>query len=577
LEPIRINCGGDTYFDIEGNTWVSDTDFVTGGGTWSTSAGNIVGTQDDELYFTERNGECQFDIHLPTGNYVIKLHFAEIYHNSPGKRVFDVVVGQTFFPGLDVVAFGGGVPKKAVTLEFVETIVSGTPLQIKLIDGPIDMPKILAIEIELNGPHLAHAVTGGPYFGVDIDGDGYAVVPVDGSQSHTHAENMNLISFVWKSGGQTLGTGVATSLMLPEGENTVMLTVVDNGGNESTDTTTITVQPEGYPTVSSISPNTGPIAGNTQVTITGAGFTDPSSQTTVHFGGVQLTGAALDIKNSSTIIVSSPPIGVGVPVLVSVATLTGESNSLSFTYVGDVAIEFSRQTLIGFTKPSAVAFGPDSKLYVANTDGKIGKFTLNETFDEVVDSVISSTLENGDAILGMAFDPMDTSANPTLYVSRSELFHGEWKSSFGKAINGKIWVVSGANLDTAVPVITGLPVSDHDHATNGLEFGDKGELYIQVGGNTNGGIPGGLTNGKQEENYFSAATLVAYMGNSTFDGTLLYDDNGNPVGGNGVQVFAAGFRNPYGITLRKSPHAYLCDFTLCHHSAHMCSLASALL
>jgi glucose/arabinose dehydrogenase len=113
--------------------------------------------------------------------------------------------------------------------------------------------------------------------------------------------------------------------------------------------------------------------------------------------------------------------------------------------------------------------------------------------------------------------------------------------------------VSGANLDTAEPVITGLPVSAGDHAVNGLEFGDKGELYIQVGSNTNGGIAGEFAGVMQEENYFSAATLVAHMGNSNFDGALMYDadDDGNPVGGHGIEVFAAGLRNPYGITLRK--------------------------
>jgi hypothetical protein len=533
---------------------VPDTDFVTGGGTWSNSgAGSIANTEDDELYYTERTGNCQFDFDLPTGDYEIKLYFAEIYHESVGARVFDVTVGDSGFTGLDIVAFGGGVSKKAIKLDFVQTVVSGTPLQINLIDGPNDGPKISAIAIFLNSPHLAHAVTGGPYFGVDIDGDGEAVVPVDGSQSHTHAENMNLISFIWKSGGQTLGTGVATSLTLPQGENTVTLTVTDDGGNESTDTTTITVQPEGYPAVISISPDTGPVAGNTQVTITGYGFTYPASQTVVHFGDIDLTGVALDIQNSNTIVVSSPPIGVGVPVSVSVETPIGESNSQSFAYLGVTPISFSTQTLAGFAKPSAAAFGPDRKLYVANTDGRIGKFTLNDSFDEVVDSVISSVLENGDAILGMTFDPIDTSPNPTVYVSRSKIWHGEWRSTFGNAINGKIWAVSGANLDTATPVITGLPVCASDHAVNGLEFGDNGELYIQIGSNTNGGVPGEISGGLQKENYFSAATLVAYMGNSSFDGTLTYDadDDGNPVGGNGVEVFTAGLRNPYGITLRK--------------------------
>jgi hypothetical protein len=53
---------------------------------------------------------------------------------------------------------------------------------------------------------------------------------------------------------------------------------------------------------------------------------------------------------------------------------------------------------------------------------------------------------------------------------------------------------------------------------NGLEFGDAGELYIQIGSNTNGGIPGPLT-GKQlqKDNYYSSATVVAYLADPLFD------------------------------------------------------------
>jgi len=77
------------------------------------------------------------------------------------------------------------------------------------------------------------------------------------------------------------------------------------------------------------------------------------------------------------------------------------------------------------------------------------------------------------------------------------------------------------------------------------------ELYIQVGSNTNAGIPGQLT-GKQlqKENVLTAATLVAYLGDPKFDGTITYDakDDGNQVGALGsVEVYAAGLRNPFGI------------------------------
>ena len=100
---------------------------------------------------------------------------------------------------------------------------------------------------------------------------------------------------------------------------------------------------------------------------------------------------------------------------------------------------------------------------------------------------------------------------------------------------------------------------------NGIYFGDNGELYITVGSNTNGGIPGELSRDLLvSENYFSAAILVANMGRPNFNGFITYDakNNGNPVNGtgpNGVEVFASGLRNPYGIVLHSNGHLYATD------------------
>jgi glucose/arabinose dehydrogenase len=107
-------------------------------------------------------------------------------------------------------------------------------------------------------------------------------------------------------------------------------------------------------------------------------------------------------------------------------------------------------------------------------------------------------------------------------------------------------------LDVIEDIITGLPVSDHDHGVNGLEFGDHGELYILVGGNTNAGVPGALSGSNlQKEGLFSAAALVAYLGRDDFDGHLLYDqvDDGNLIKGSGIEVFSSGLRNPYDLVL----------------------------
>ena len=97
---------------------------------------------------------------------------------------------------------------------------------------------------------------------------------------------------------------------------------------------------------------------------------------------------------------------------------------------------------------------------------------------------------------------------------------------------------------------------------NGIVFGNEGELYIQIGSNTNGGVPGPLTTKQtQKDNYYSAATVVAYLADPQFDGVITYDasDDGTPNGGNGIFVFAPGNRNPYGIVLHSNGFLYGTD------------------
>ena len=89
-----------------------------------------------------------------------------------------------------------------------------------------------------------------------------------------------------------------------------------------------------------------------------------------------------------------------------------------------------------------------------------------------------------------------------------------------------------------------------------------GELYINIGSNTNGGVPGSLSgSGRLKENYFSAATNVADLAHPSFDGFIEYDapDDGSPVNATGVSVFAPGLRNPFGLTLHSNGNLYGTD------------------
>ena len=90
------------------------------------------------------------------------------------------------------------------------------------------------------------------------------------------------------------------------------------------------------PTVSSVSPNNGPAAGGTAVTITGTNF---AAGATVKFGATAATNV---VVVSSTSITATTPAGAGA-VTVTV-TVNGQSGSLTngFTYTGTVAISFGQ-------------------------------------------------------------------------------------------------------------------------------------------------------------------------------------------------------------------------------------------
>lgn len=86
-----------------------------------------------------------------------------------------------------------------------------------------------------------------------------------------------------------------------------------------------------------------------------------------------------------------------------------------------------------------------------------------------------------------------------------------------------------------------------------------------MGSNTNGGIPDQLSASRiMRENFFSAATLVANLGQSCFTGTLTYDAeiDGSPLTGygpRGIEVFAPGNRNPYDLVLHSNGYLYGTD------------------
>lgn len=408
-------------------------------------------------------------------------------------------------------------------------------------------------------PFFARCI-GGPYFGTDTDGDGFATVMVDGTFSHTHGVGARLFQWKWFANNTSVGSGEQTTLTLPVGTHHLVLEVTDTDMDVSRDYTSVTIRDSSYADISSLSPSSGDITGGGTLVILGSGFTASERDTKVHFGPVSLSGRSeITVVDKNRIELKSVPPGAAGKVVVTVETPMGFSLPAVYEYKDGIPLSFNSGTVVeGVYGPTCVATGPDGHIYVGTQTGAIMKLELNEKY-EVIRNTTSYTVATSSSsfrsILGIAFNPMDTSSNPTVYVAHATLFHGKLES-----FNGRVSEVSGSKLQNIKDIVSGLPVSDLDHGVNGLEFGDNGELYIQVGGNTNGGVPGALSSsGKQKDALFSAATLVAHLSRPNYNGDIRYDASGDQISGFGVEIFATGQRNPFDITLHSNGNLYATD------------------
>jgi subtilisin family serine protease len=105
-----INAGGAAYTDSQGEPWVADRAYVTGGWGYyqkgSTASTNraITGTSDPALYRNQRIDPYayRFDS-VPNGIYQVDLRLAEITNLKKKRRVFDVVIEDTLvLPAHDI-------------------------------------------------------------------------------------------------------------------------------------------------------------------------------------------------------------------------------------------------------------------------------------------------------------------------------------------------------------------------------------------------------------------------------------------------------------------------------------------
>lgn len=535
---VRINAGGGSHVDSEGNLFLADQ-YFSGSRTFSTTSDIFIpGTGgdtsndedvDDILYQTERyDDNLNYEIPVANGFYTLKLHYAELYFDGVGERIFDVLAeGNLLEDDLDIFEArqNAFTPGKFAALiqqyELVEVTDGAMSLQFESLgaDG-VDNGKISAIEI------------------IPVDTPQLAIFPTDGETTVIE-------------GGAT-DTYELNLTVAPTHDVTV---TINTGSEVSADLQQLTFTPSNYD-----QPQTVILTAVDDVLEEGT-----QSISVTH------TLSSLDLNYD----------GIAAPTLL-------------VTVVDDevVPVDFDMRTLASdIANPITGAFGPDNRLYVANQSGQIYIYTLSDD-NNVTDTQIVDTIANEPGynnVLGIAFNPFEEVGpgdSPTIYVTRSSLFDGT--EEYGSRVS----TLSGTNYTTITDIVTGLPVSGFDHGINGIEFDGNGDLLIAVGGNTNTGEFDGVYGSQAPESPLTSAILLARITEPTFNGNIQYEfidpndpgilqaaidaedpntpDPNSQIYGNFVQVvdvpgeievetFAVGLRNPFDLVYTTEGYVFSTD------------------
>ncbi len=290
---------------------------------------------------------------------------------------------------------------------------------------------------------------------------------------------------------------------------------------------------------------------------------------------------------------------------------------LSLIQVQAQGISFSKTTLSGtnLSEPTSLDFGPDGRLYVSERTGSIYAYTVDKVGNnyqvlatEVIDLVKNIPNHNDvDGALNFFEDErqvtgiliVGTPTNPIIYASSSDVRIGGGGGS-DTGLDTNSGVVSRLTYDgtswSKVDLIRGLPRSEENHATNGIQYDTvKNVLIVAQGGNTNAGAPS--ANFDHLSEYALSATILEIdltmldgmpiLLDATSNQPYIYDiptlddptrpndsngkDINDPFGGNDglnqakyipggpISIFSSGFRNQYDVVLTELGYIYTWD------------------
>lgn len=318
------------------------------------------------------------------------------------------------------------------------------------------------------------------------------------------------------------------------------------------------------PAISSISPKTVDPTGGGQLQIVGTGmFNNP----VIRFGRTSFTPSFNKVSATELVINSIPTqaeAGGADSVDIWVTNDAGVSNKVQLVYAETTKrgvawqqtyFKSSSGNKYSIKQITSVAIGPDANYYMGSLAGYVLKVKADK--DLIVNGQCTGpNLGRGRAVLSLAF--YHKSKTFRVYVSTSTMYwakDGPFKDDEEGWANGAVEsLTEGCGcLCYEKKVVTGLPVSNHDHAVNEITFLNNGDMLIAVGGSTNGGhnTPGNKLGGYPESPLSGAILLATLSDGNSFDGEIRYDQYTNPetckkTKGD-VEVYVSGLRNCFGV------------------------------
>ena len=348
----------------------------------------------------------------------------------------------------------------------------------------------------------------------------------------------------------TFGSAAATNVVVV---NSTTITATTPSGSAGGATVTVTVNGQsgslatGFtytvgPTISSVSPSSGPLAGGTAVTITGANF---AAGATVTFGGVAATNVV--VVNGTTITATTPAGSAGA-VTVTVTSSGGQSGSLSngFTYAGLPTVSSvspnsgsttggTAVTITGtnFATGATVTFGSTAATSVV----VVNSTTITATTPAGSAGAVTVTVTNVGSQSGSLASGFTYTTTPTV---------SSVSPSSGPVAGGTAVTITGTNFATGATVkfgstaATNVVVVNSTTITATTPAGTAGAVTVTV--TSSGGQSGSLSNG------------FTYVGLPTV--SSVSPNSGPTTGGTAVTItgtnFATGATVTFGSTAATS-------------------------